>query len=113
MPLQRRLPKRGFKNPFRVEYAGVNVGRLCEVFQPGEVVDLEAMHTRGVAPRAARLVKILGNGEASHSLTVRAHAFSKSAQEKIQAAGGTTEVLPTKKVKASESGDQPDASPQT
>ena len=100
MPLQRRLPKRGFKNPFRVEYVAVNVGELSAGFTPGEVVDPEAMRTRGMAPRRAGLLKILGEGELKHSLTVKAHAFSKSAVEKIQAAGGTVEVLPQKKGKA-------------
>jgi large subunit ribosomal protein L15 len=94
MPLQRRLPKRGFKNPFRVEYAAVNVGALGEKFAAGEVVDPEAMRARGIAPRRATLLKVLGKGELKHALTVKAHAFSRTASEKIQAAGGSTEVVP-------------------
>jgi len=102
MPLQRRLPKRGFKNPFRVEFAGVNVGRLAKVFAAGETVDVELLHTRGMAPRSAKLIKILGTGEIPHALTVKAHAFSKSAEEKIKAAGGSVEVLPRPKRTAKE-----------
>lgn len=102
MPLQRRLPKRGFKNPFRVEFAGVNVGRLGQLFAAGETVDVELLHARGMAPRAMKLVKILGQGELSHALTVKAHAFSKSAEEKIKAAGGTVEIVPRPKRTAKE-----------
>src|SRR2546421_8389483 len=92
MPLQRRIPKRGFTNPFRVEYALVNVGQLDK---------LEATGTLGPDElRAARLfkdprdgVKILGDGELTKAVTVRAHKFSKSAQEKIEKAGGKIEVI--------------------
>ncbi len=97
MPLQRRLPKRGFKNPFRVEYTAVNVGDLAKVFAAGELADPATMRTRGMAPRKAALLKVLGNGEMTHALTVKAHAFSKSAVAKIEAAGGSVEVVPTKK----------------
>jgi large subunit ribosomal protein L15 len=102
MPLQRRLPKRGFKNVFRVEYAPVNLGQLGKACTAGETVDPTLMRQRGMAPRTAELVKILGNGELPHKLTVKAHAFSKSAVEKIQAAGGTIEVLPHKRAKTSQ-----------
>ena len=102
MPLQRRLPKRGFKNYFRVEFAGVNVGRLDKVFAAGETVDVELLHSRGMAPRSMKLVKILGQGELSHALTVKAHAFSKSAEEKIKAAGGSVEIVPRPKRTAKE-----------
>ncbi len=97
MPLQRRLPKRGFKNPFRIDYAPVNVGQLTKVFGIDEVVDLDSLKSRGMAPRNAQRVKILGNGDVLHSLTVKAHAFSKAAIAKIQAVGGRTEVIAAKK----------------
>jgi large subunit ribosomal protein L15 len=100
MPIQRRLPKRGFKNPFRVEYAAVNCGQLGKKFGAGDTVDPEQMRARGIAPRRAKLVKVLGEGELPHALTVKAHAFSKSAAEKIQAAGGTIEIIPGAKAKA-------------
>ena len=93
MPLQRRLPKRGFKNPFRVEYAPVNVSQLAKIFATGEEIDPAAMKAKGAISRTAKRVKVLGNGEIASALTIKAHAFSKSAQEKIQAAGGTIEVL--------------------
>jgi large subunit ribosomal protein L15 len=97
MPLQRRLPKRGFKNPFRVEYVAVNVGMLGEKFTAGQMVDPGAIQGSGLAPRkGGLLLKVLGEGEIKHALTVKAHAFSKSAAEKIQAAGGSVEVIPTK-----------------
>ena len=97
MPLQRRLPKRGFKNPFRLEYAPVNVGQLTKMFGINDVVDPESLKSRGMAPHNAKRVKILGNGEVLHSLTVKAHAFSKTAIEKIQAMGGKAEVIDVKK----------------
>jgi len=93
MPMQRRLPKRGFANPFRVEAAPINVAAL-EKFD-GEV-DVEALKAAGVVPRKAKLVKVLGQGNLTKKLTVRAHRFSKSAREKIEAAGGTVEVIAVK-----------------
>ncbi len=97
MPLYRRLPKRGFKNPFRREFAVVNVGDLGRLFPQGGEVTIEAMAGVGLVKRGAdRLVKILADGTlpAGVALTVRAHAFSKAAAEKIQAAGGRAEVVP-------------------
>lgn len=93
MPLQRRLPKRGFKNPFRVDYDPVNVGRLGDTFAAGDAVDPTVLIARGLAPRKSKRVKILGSGEISVALTIRAHGFSKSAREKILAAGGTAEII--------------------
>jgi large subunit ribosomal protein L15 len=92
MPLQMRIPKRGFNNIFRVEAFPVNVSMLNNVFEDG-VVDVEAMRKAGLVPKKAKVVKILGNGELDKKLDVKAHRFSKSAQEKIQAAGGSVEVL--------------------
>ena len=97
MPLYRRLPKRGFKNPFRREFAIVNLADLARVFPQGGEVGVEALVTAGLVKRSeARLVKVLGDGElaAGLALTVRAHAFSKAAAQKIQTAGGRAEVIP-------------------
>lgn len=93
MPLQRRLPKRGFNNArFAKIYSVVNVGDLAR-FEAGSVVDVEALKAAGLVRRSLDGVKILGNGEIQVGLTVRAHAFSKSAVEKIEAAGGKAEVI--------------------
>ena len=97
MPLQRRLPKRGFKNPFRVEYDPVNVGRLADAFEAGETLDLEVLIARGLVPRKCKQFKVLGGGEIGMALTIRAHGFSKVAKDKILAAGGTAEVVPVAK----------------
>ena len=91
MPLQRRVPKRGFNNIFAKEYAIVNVSAL-EVFDDGAVVDAAALEEKGLIRCACMPVKILGNGALSKKLTVTAAAFSAGASEKIQAAGGTAEV---------------------
>ena len=92
MPLHRRIPKRGAHNPFRREFAIVNVGSLA-TFAAGEVVTVEGLTARGLVRNAARPVKILGEGDLRASLTVRAHAFSRSAEEKITQAGGKVERL--------------------
>lgn len=97
MPLARRLPKRGFKNMFRDEAFPINVGQLAKRFAAGSTVDVEALKSSGMVPKTAPRVKILGHGELEHKLTVRAHAFSGSAIEKIAQAGGAHEVLPPKK----------------
>lgn len=93
-PLVRRVPKRGFKNPFRKEYAVVNVADLAQRFEDGAAVTPESLDERGLIKGRDRLVKILGDGELSRPLEVRAHAFSRSAVAKIEAAGGKVEVLP-------------------
>jgi len=92
MPLHRRLPKRGFTPLSRMEYTLVNL-RDLELFDAGSVVDMEAMGKAGLIGQLKDGVKILGDGELTKSLTVKAHKFSKSAQAKIEAAGGTVEVL--------------------
>jgi large subunit ribosomal protein L15 len=90
MPLHMRTPKlRGFKNPFRTEYQVVNLDRLSELFPEGGSVDVADLATVG-AVRPGHLVKILGDGDISVAIQVSAHAFSKSAKEKIAAAGGST-----------------------
>jgi len=90
MPLARRLPKRGFRNPFREEYQIINLSSL-ERFAPGSVVDLAVLREAGLV-RGQRKVKILADGELTKTLTVKAHAFSQKAREKIMALGGATEV---------------------
>lgn len=92
MPLYRRLPKRGFKNRNRKEIVGINIDRL-EVFENDSTVDVEALMERGIVKNPRDGVKILGNGELTKKLNVKANAFSASAAEKIQALGGTTEVI--------------------
>jgi large subunit ribosomal protein L15 len=93
MPLIRRVPKvKGFKNPFRVEYQVVNLTKLAELYPEGGEVTPEDLAARG-AVRSGRLVKILGTGDISVTVQVKAHAFSGSAKEKITGAGGTAEKL--------------------
>ena len=92
MPLIRRIPKRGFTNIFKKEFAVVNVGDLNE-FRKGTKVDLQKMVESGLVKKLKAGVKILGTGKLDKTLHVVAHQFSKSAQEKIQAAGGTCEVI--------------------
>jgi large subunit ribosomal protein L15 len=92
MPLQRRLPKRGFNPLTRKEYALVNLREL-ELFESGSVVDIEALGKAGLVGQIKDGVKILGDGDLTKALTIKAHKFSKSAQEKIAAAGGSVEVL--------------------
>ena len=93
MPLHRRVPKRGFRNLFRVEYAVVNLDTLGEVFEAGSEVTPELLRERGLVRKVGALVKVLGRGEIGKKLTVRAHKFSGSAAEKIAAAGGSAEVI--------------------
>ncbi len=93
MPLHRRMPKRGFHNPFRIEYAVVNLDVLGERFDAGTVVTPELLSERGIIVGARRPIKVLARGDISKALTVRAHKFSGKAAEKIQAAGGAAETL--------------------
>jgi len=93
MPLQRRIPKLGgFSNPNRVEFAAVNVERLAS-FPARSTVDPEALRARGLVRKGKRPVKILGRGEVAVALTVKVHAVSESARRKIEAAGGSVELL--------------------
>lgn len=92
MPLHRRLPKRGFSSPFPKEFAVVNVETL-NAFSAGDTVTPELLSAHGIVRAVRDGVKILGNGELKVALTVHAHAFSKSAREKIAGAGGKAEVL--------------------
>jgi large subunit ribosomal protein L15 len=92
MPLARRLPKRGFKNPFREEYVALNLGQLLEAFEGKTEISLQDIYDRGLCKKNA-LVKILGMGEVTSAVTVEAHRFSASASEKITKAGGTATAL--------------------
>jgi large subunit ribosomal protein L15 len=92
MPLSRRLPKYGFHNPFREEFSIVNIGSL-ERFEGGSVVDSDMLIKVGLVKNNKKKIKILADGTLTKSLTVKAQAFSKQAQEKITASGGTAEVV--------------------
>lgn len=100
-PMQRRLPKRGFRNPLATPVVEVNVGDLEEMFDAGAVVDLAALHAKRLVrgkladlQKARVLVKMLGDGDLTKKLTVSAHRFSKSAKDKISKAGGSMVELP-------------------
>jgi large subunit ribosomal protein L15 len=93
MPLQRRLPKRGFTNIFKKEWLETNLAALENAFAAGEEITPEILHLRGLIPKAKHDVVVLGNGELSKALKVSAHRFTKSARAKIEAAGGTVTVL--------------------
>ena len=92
MPLARRLPKRGFVSRNRVVYSIVNVGQLA-AFEAGSVIDVDSLRSRGLLKKGRALLKILGAGEIASGLTVRAHKFSKTAVDKITAAGGSVELI--------------------
>jgi large subunit ribosomal protein L15 len=93
MPLHRRIPKRGFHNGFRREYAVVNLDTLAECFDAGTVITPELLRERGLVHGAKAPIKVLARGDISKKLTVKAHKFSGKAAEKIAAAGGATEVI--------------------
>jgi large subunit ribosomal protein L15 len=94
MPLHRRVPKRGFHNPFRVEYEVVNLDTLAERFEAGTVVTPELLRERGlVSSGGNKPIKVLARGEVSKALTVRAHKFSGKAADKLKAAGGNAEAI--------------------
>ena len=92
MPLHRRIPKRGFHNPFRVEYEVVNLDTLAERFEAGTVITPESLVAAGLVTGKS-LIKVLARGDVSKALTVKAHKFSGKAAEKIAAAGGQTEAI--------------------
>jgi large subunit ribosomal protein L15 len=93
MPMPRRIPKRGFKNFFRIEAYPVNVGTLEKSFAVGEVVDLSALQQKGIVPKKADVVKILGEGELSKKLTLKVQRVSQLAKEKVEKAGGAVEIV--------------------
>ncbi len=92
LPLYRKLPKRGFKNRFAVNYSIVNVSQLNDRFEDGDVVNLEKLMEAGIITKPLDGLKILGDGEITKKLTVEAKVLSAAAKEKIEAAGGKTEV---------------------
>lgn len=96
MPMPRRIPKRGFKNPNRVEAFPINVATLDKIFDAGATVDLEALRAKGLVPKLVEVIKILGEGELSKKLTIKAHRASETAKSKIEAAGGSLEIIATK-----------------
>ncbi len=91
MPLYRRTPKRGFKNPHRKEWSIVNLGDLGRV--EGTDVDPDTLHANGLISTLKHPVKVLARGDVDRAMTVRAHAFSAAAREKIEAVGGTAQVI--------------------
>lgn len=93
MPMPRRIGKSGFKNPFRVAAYPINVAMLEKLFDAGATVDIEALRARGVLPKKAEVIKILGEGELTKKLTIRAHRFSQMAKEKVEKAGGVIETV--------------------
>ena len=93
MPLHRRVPKRGFHNPFHVEYEIINLDTLGAKFEAGAVVTPELLREQGLVQRADRPVKVLARGDVGKALTIRAHKFSGKAAEKIAAAGGSAEAI--------------------
>ena len=93
MPLQRRIPKRGFNNIFATEYAIVNVSALNDRFEDGATVDAESLVACGLVKKTLDGIKVLGKGEITKALTVKVNAVSESAKAKIEAAGGKVEVL--------------------
>lgn len=96
MPLVRRVPKRGFNNRWALQVAVVNVGQIEAAFDAGEEVSLEALAAKNLARGRFDVLKVLGDGEIKKKLKVSAHRFSKSAQEKIEKAGGQCVVVPGK-----------------
>jgi large subunit ribosomal protein L15 len=93
MPLHRRVPKRGFHNPFRIEYAVVNLDTIADRFDIGTVVTPDLLREKGLVPGGTARVKVLARGDIAKGLTIRAHKFSGKAAEKIAAAGGVAETL--------------------
>jgi len=96
MPMPRRIPKRGFKNPNRVEAFPINVATLDKIFDAGAVVDMDSLRAKGVVPKLVETIKILGEGELTKKLSVKAHRASETAKSKIEAAGGSLEIIETK-----------------
>ncbi len=93
MPLQRRLPKRGFTNIFKKQWIEVTLATLENSFEAGDSITPETMHERGVIAKGKRDIVVLGTGDITKALTVSAHRFTKGARQKIEAAGGTANVI--------------------
>jgi large subunit ribosomal protein L15 len=103
MPLQRRLPKRGFTNIFKKQWIEVSLSVLERSFEAGEEITPELMHERGVIAKGRRDVVVLGTGEVSKALRVSAHRFTKSAREKIERAGGAATLIAAREAESAES----------
>src|SRR4051794_41152904 len=95
MPMPRRIPKRGFKNPNRVEAFPINVALLDKEFDAGATVDLDILRSKGIVPKLVDTFKILGEGELTKKLTIKAHRVSETAKSKIEAAGGSVTIIET------------------
>jgi large subunit ribosomal protein L15 len=95
MPMPRRIPKRGFKNPNRVEAYPINVSTLEKIFDAGATVDIDALRAKGLVPKLAEHIKILGEGELTKKLTIKAHRISETARSKVEAVGGTITLVET------------------
>ena len=93
MPLVRRVPKRGFKNPFRAAAHPINVATLEKVFDAGSIVDIAALRAKGLVPKTVTIFKVLGEGNLTKKLTIRAQRASESAKAKVEAAGGSIEII--------------------
>jgi large subunit ribosomal protein L15 len=98
MPMPRRIPKRGFKNPNRVEAFPINVATLDKLFDAGATVDIATLRAKGLVPKLVEVIKILGEGELTKKLTIKAHRASETAKSKIEAAGGSLEIVETTRV---------------
>ena len=96
MPMPRRIPKRGFKNPNRVEAFPINVATLDKLFDAGATVDMDTLRAKGLVPKLVETIKILGEGELTKKLIIKAHRASETAKSKIEAAGGSLELIATK-----------------
>lgn len=95
MPMPRRIPKRGFKNPNRVDAFPINVSLLEKMFDAGATIDLDVLRSKGIVPKLVETVKILGEGELTKKLTLKVHRVSETAKSKIEAAGGSVTIVET------------------
>lgn len=93
MPMPRRVPKRGFTNRNRVEAFPINVSLLESIFEAGESVDIDVLRSKGIIPKMVDTIKILGEGELTKKLTIKAHRASATAKDKVEKAGGSIEIL--------------------
>ena len=100
MPLQRRLPKRGFTNIFKKEWIEISLAKIEENFQAGDTITPEVLHQRGLIKKAKHDLVILGNGDITKSLNISAHRFTKTAKDKIEKAGGSADVIQKAKAAA-------------
>ena len=102
MPLQRRLPKRGFTNIFKKEWIEISLAKIEASFNAGDEITPEILHTRGLIKKAKHDLVILGTGEITKSLTISAHRFTKTAKDKIERSGGTATIITKAKAAAAE-----------